>query len=62
MGNIEELTFKLIAHMNDDQYEFYKNIYENLLRKSRKELDYYEKFNLAVKILSQENTEIPRSH
>ena len=48
--------------MNDDQYEFYKNIYENLLRKKRKELDYYDKFNLAAKILSQKKTEIPKSH
>ena len=62
MGNIEDVTYKLIAHMDDDQYEFYKNIYENLLEKEGKHLDSYENFNLAVKILSQQNTEIPKSH
>ena len=62
MGNIEDVTFKLIAHMDEDQYEFYKNIYENLLRKKRKELDCYAKFNLAAKILSQHSDLIQRSH
>ena len=36
MGNIQDVTFKLIAHMDEDQYELYKNIYENLLRKKKK--------------------------
>lgn len=62
MGNIEDVTYKLIAHMDDDQYEFYKNIYGTLLRKKRKELDCYDKFNLAAKILSQQSNLIHRSH
>jgi hypothetical protein len=62
MGNIEDLTYKLIAHMDDDQYEFYKKIYENLLREKRKELDCYDKFNLAAKILSQQSNLIQRAH
>ena len=62
MGNIEDLTYKLIAHMDDDQYEFYKKIYENLLREKRKELDCYDKFNLADKILSQQSNLIQRAH
>ena len=48
--------------MDDDQYEFYKNIYGTLLRKKRKELDCYDKFNLAAKILSQQSNLIHRSH
>ena len=60
MGNIEDVTFKLIAHMNEDQYDFYKNIYENLLRKEMKELNSYDKFNLAAKIIRLHDT--PRSH
>ena len=62
MGNIEDLTYKLIAYMDDDQYEFYKKIYENLLRERRKELDSYDKFNLAAKILSQQSKLIHRAH
>tara|TARA_Y100000996_G_C22550345_1_gene653463 strand:+ start:929 stop:1117 length:189 start_codon:yes stop_codon:yes gene_type:complete len=62
MGNIEDVTFKLIAHMDEDQYELYKNMYDNLMRKKRKEFDWYAKFNLAAKILSQYKTEIPKSH
>ena len=62
MGNIEDVTFKLIAHMDEDQYELYKNIYEKLYRKKRKRLDCYATFNLAAKILSQYKTEIPTSH
>tara|TARA_B100000242_G_C42592008_1_gene279952 strand:- start:224 stop:412 length:189 start_codon:yes stop_codon:yes gene_type:complete len=62
MGNIEDLTFKLIAHMNEDQYDFYKNIYENLLRKEKKELNSYDKFNLAAKIISLHDIDTPGSH
>ena len=62
MGNLEDICRKLIGHMDENQFEFYKNIYENLLEKEGKHLDSYENFNLAVKILSQQNTEIPKSH
>ena len=62
MGNLEDICLKLIGHMDKNQFEFYKNIYENLLEKEGKHLDSYENFNLAVKILSQQNTEIPKSH
>ena len=48
--------------MDENQFEFYKNIYEDLLEKEGKHLDSYENFNLAVKILSQQNTEVPRPH
>ena len=62
MGNLEDICRKLIGQMDENQFEFYKNIYENLLEKEGKHLDSYENFNLAVKILSQQNTEIPISH
>ena len=62
MGNLEDICRKLIGQMDENQFEFYKNIYENLLEKEGKHLDSYENFNLAVKILSQQNTEVPRSH
>ena len=62
MGNLEDICRKLIGNMYENQFEFYKNIYENLLEKEGKHLDSYENFNLAVKILSQQNTEIPRPH
>ena len=62
MGNLEDICLKLIGNMDENQFEFYKNIYENLLEKEGKHLDSYENFNLAVKILSQKNTEIPKSH
>ena len=62
MGNLEDICRKLIGNMDENQFEFYKNIYENLLEKEGKHLDSYENFNLAVKILSQQITEIPRSH
>ena len=62
MGNLEDICRKLIGHMDENQFEFYKNIYEDLLEKEGKHLDSYENFNLAVKILSQQITEIPRSH
>ena len=62
MGNLEDICRKLIGHMDENQFEFYKNIYEDLFEKEGKHLDSYENFNLAVKILSQQNTEIPRSH
>ena len=62
MGNLEDICRKLIGHMDENQFEFYKNIYEDLLEKEGKHLDSYENFNLAVKILSQHNTEVPRPH
>ena len=62
MGNLEDICRKLIGHMDENQFEFYKNIYEDLLEKEGKHLDSYENFNLAVKVLSQQNTEVPRSH
>ena len=62
MGNIEDVTFKLIAHMDEDQYDFYKNIYENLLRKEKKELNSYDKFNLAAKIISLHESDALISH
>ena len=62
MGNLEDICRKLIGNMDENQFEFYKNIYENLLEKEGKHLDSYENFNLAVKILSQKNTEILKSH
>ncbi len=62
MGNIEDVTFKLIAHMDEDQYDFYKNIYENLLRKGKKELNSYDKFNLAAKIISLHDSDALISH
>ena len=62
MGNLEDICRKLIGHMDENQFEFYKNIYEDLFEKEGKHLDSYENFNLAVKILSQQNTEVPRSH
>ena len=62
MGNLEDICRKLIGQMDENQFEFYKNIYENLLEKEGKHMDSYENFNLAVKILSHQNTEIPRSH
>ena len=62
MVNIEDVTFKLIAHMDEDQYDFYKNIYENLLRKEKKELNSYDKFNLAAKIISLHDGDALSSH
>ena len=62
MGNLEDICRKLIGQMDENQFEFYKNIYEDLFEKEGKHLDSYENFNLAVKILSQQNTEIPRPH
>tara|TARA_B100000963_G_C22364586_1_gene553139 strand:- start:281 stop:502 length:222 start_codon:yes stop_codon:yes gene_type:complete len=62
MGNLEDICRKLIGHMDENQFEFYKNIYEDLFEKEGKHLDSYENFNLAVKILSQQNTETPKSH
>ena len=62
MGNLEDICRKLIGQMDENQFEFYKNIYEDLLEKEGKHLDSYENFNLAVKILSQQNTEFLRSH
>ena len=62
MGNLEDICRKLIGHMDENQFEFYKNIYEDLLEKEGKHLDSYENFNLAAKILSQQKTEISRPH
>jgi len=62
MGNLEDICRKLIGHMDENQFESYKNIYANLLEQEGKHLDSYENFNLAVKILSQQNTETPKSH
>lgn len=62
MGNLEDICLKLIGHMDENQFDFYKNIYEDFFEKEGKHLDSYENFNLAVKILSQQNTEIPRPH
>ena len=62
MVNLEDIYRKLIGHMDENQFEFYKNIYEGLFEKEGKHLDSHENFNLVVKILSQQNTEIPRPH
>ncbi len=62
MGNLKDVFFELLAHMDKDQYESFEAIHSNILRERGKKLDNYEQFNLAAKILSQRKTITRKAH
>lgn len=62
MGNLKDVFYELLAHMDKDQYESFETIHANILRDRGKKLDNYEQFNLAAKVLSQRKTIIRKPH
>ena len=62
MGNLKDVFYEMIEHMNEDQYETYREIHENFLKEKGKPLGPYDKFNLAAKIISYKKTVNNKPH
>tara|TARA_B100001093_G_C26322619_1_gene798368 strand:+ start:220 stop:408 length:189 start_codon:yes stop_codon:yes gene_type:complete len=62
MGNLKDVFYEMIGHMNEDQYETFREIHEKFLKEKVKPLGPYDKFNLAAKIISYKKTVNKKSH
>ena len=48
MGNLKDVFYELLAHMDKDQYESFETIHTNILRDRGKKLDNYEQFKSII--------------